>query len=229
MSHDEFFGTDDVEDALPTHTLADESAIPEAGFLGRLIQKGGVFVACLVSRLRRHHHLRSLHALRRSIAPTIWVTETTIFLCALAFIYGGLYAVARDRHIRVVLIYNALPPGWRRVFDIGISILCLISATFFAWASWTWVAAVMVGAGRQAAPAGNRKRLESADAGAAQGLPDGHHDRHGDPVPHPGNQLRAAGPLDRCLTFPRWGSPTAPCSCSPCCSACCCSACRWHS
>ena len=139
MSHDRSSGTDDVEDALPTHTLADESAIPEAGFLGRLIQKGGVFVASLflVSAAITVFEVFMRYALD---APTIWVTETTIFLCALAFIYGGLYAVARDRHIRVVLIYNALPPGWRRIFDVGISILCLISATFFAWASWTWVA-----------------------------------------------------------------------------------------
>ena len=139
MSHDPSFGSDDVEDVLPTHTLADESAIPEAGWLGRIIQKGGVFVASLflISAAITLFEVFMRYALD---APTLWVTETTIFLCALAFIYGGLYAVARDRHIRVVLIYNALSPNWRRIFDVGISLFCLFSATFFAWASWTWVA-----------------------------------------------------------------------------------------
>ncbi len=139
MSDDRSLGSDGVEDVLPVHTLADESAIPEAGYLGRLIQKGGVFVASLflVSAAITIFEVFMRYVLD---APTLWVTETTIFLCAIAFIYGGLYAVARDRHIRVVLIYNFLPPGWRRAFDVGISLLCLVSASFFAWASWTWVA-----------------------------------------------------------------------------------------
>lgn len=139
MSHDQPLGTDDVEDILPTHTLADESAIPESGFLGRLIQKGGVVVASLFLFSAA---FTIFEVVMRYVfdAPTIWVTETTIFLCGLAFIYGGLYCVARDRHIRVVLVYNNLPPRWRRIFDIVISVLCLISATFFAWSAWTWVA-----------------------------------------------------------------------------------------
>ena len=41
-------------------------------------------------------------------APTIWAHETTIFLCGIAFIYGGLYCSAQDKHIRVVLIYDAV-------------------------------------------------------------------------------------------------------------------------
>ena len=139
MSDDQSFGSDDVEDILPMHTRNDESAIPEAGLLGRLIQRGGVYVASLfvISAAITIFEVFTRYVLD---APTIWVTETTIFLCALAFIYGGLYCVARDRHIRVVLIYNSLPPSWRRIFDIGISLFCLFSAAFFAWASWTWVA-----------------------------------------------------------------------------------------
>ncbi len=137
MSHDEPSGFG-AEDDLPGHTLADESAIPEAGFLGRIIQKGGVFVASLflVSAAIIMYEIFMRYVLD---APTLWVTETTIFICAVAFIYGGLYCVARDRHIRVVLIYDHLPAPWRRVFDIVISCFCLVSACFFAWASWTMV------------------------------------------------------------------------------------------
>lgn len=118
--------------------MADETAIPEAGILGRVIQKGGIFVAVffLVSAAIIIYEIFMRYVLD---APTLWVTETTIFICAVAFIYGGLYCVVRDRHIRVVLIYDHLSPGWRRIFDVAISILCLISACFFAWASWTMV------------------------------------------------------------------------------------------
>lgn len=137
MAHDEPSGFD-VEEALAQHSMADESAIPEAGFIGRWIQRGGVFVAALflVSAAIIMYEIFMRYVLN---APTLWVTETTIFLCAVAFIYGGLYCVARDRHIRVVLIYDHLPHAWRRVFDIAISLLCLLCACFFAWASWTMV------------------------------------------------------------------------------------------
>lgn len=128
----------DVDEAIQEHTLADESAVPEAGMLGRWIEKGGVFVALLflVSAAIIMFEIFMRYVLD---SPTLWVTETTIFICGASFVYGGLYCVARDRHIRVVLIYDHLSPGVRRIFDVAISILCLICACFFAWASWTMV------------------------------------------------------------------------------------------
>jgi len=137
MTHEEPSGFD-AGDTVSTNTLADERAIPEAGRLGRAIQKGGVFVASMfvVSAAIIIYEIFMRYVLD---SPTLWVTETTIFICAVAFIYGGLYCVARDRHIRVVLIYDHLPYAWRRVFDIAISLLCLGCACFFAWASWTMV------------------------------------------------------------------------------------------
>jgi C4-dicarboxylate transporter, DctQ subunit len=62
-----------------------------------------------------------------------------VFLCAISFIYGGLLCTARDRHIRVVLIYDILSPTARRVADILISAICGISAAAFAWAAWQMV------------------------------------------------------------------------------------------
>lgn len=41
-------------------------------------------------------------------APTFWVHETATFLGASLFIFGGLYALATDKHVRVVLIYDAV-------------------------------------------------------------------------------------------------------------------------
>ena len=72
-------------------------------------------------------------------SPTIWAHETTIFLCGIAFVYGGLYCAARDRHIRVVLVYDAVPAGVRRVLDIVISVICAAASAMFAWAAWIMV------------------------------------------------------------------------------------------
>ena len=64
-------------------------------------------------------------------APTIWAHETVIFLTAIAFVYGGLYVVARNTHIRVVLIYDYLSIPVRRYFDIAISITCFSGICHF--------------------------------------------------------------------------------------------------
>lgn len=69
-------------------------------------------------------------------APTVWAHETVIFLTAVSFVFGGLYVAARNAHIRVVLIYDALPPRVRRVFDVAISLACLAATAVFAWAAW---------------------------------------------------------------------------------------------
>ncbi|MCF3973432.1 TRAP transporter small permease [Paracoccus sp. EGI L200073] len=71
--------------------------------------------------------------------PTIWAHEMTVFLCGLAFTFGGLYCTCRNSHIRVVIVYDYLPAGLRRVFDIVISISCAIASGFFAYAAWHMV------------------------------------------------------------------------------------------
>ena len=72
-------------------------------------------------------------------APTRWAHETTTFLCAIGFLFGGLYALAHDKHIRVVLIYEAVSEATRRWFDVVISTIGLISVLFFAYAAWATV------------------------------------------------------------------------------------------
>ena len=69
-------------------------------------------------------------------APTIWVHETTTFLCGISFVFGGLYALARDRHIRVVLLYDAVKGRARRALDVAISVIGLVTMLFFAYAAW---------------------------------------------------------------------------------------------
>ena len=69
-------------------------------------------------------------------SPTTWAHETTTFLSALTFIFGGLYCVARNSHIRVVLVYDIVGERLRNVLDVLISVACLGASLFFAWAAW---------------------------------------------------------------------------------------------
>ncbi|MCB1882848.1 MAG: TRAP transporter small permease [Geminicoccaceae bacterium] len=111
---------------------------PEAGAMGRIVDKCGyvfalgivVAAAILLMEVFLRYFLNS---------PTIWAHETTVFLCAAAFVFGGLYCTCRNSHIRVVLVYDHLPPKARRVADIGISLVSAVAAAFFAYASYHMV------------------------------------------------------------------------------------------
>nr|WP_245727011.1 TRAP transporter small permease [Paracoccus isoporae] len=106
--------------------------------MGRIVDRVGyVFAAGIVvaaAVLLMEVFLRYL--LNR---PTIWAHETTVFLCGLAFTFGGLYCTSRNSHIRVVLLYDVISPGLRRIFDIVISLASAIAAGFFAYAAWHMV------------------------------------------------------------------------------------------
>lgn len=115
-----------------------EPAPPETGALGRAIDALGLPVAVLflLSAAIILYEVVMRYAFN---APTIWAHETTTFLSAVGFIYGGAYCLARDKHIRVVLIYDAVSPRMRRILDIVISLVGLVSACFLAYAAWTVV------------------------------------------------------------------------------------------
>lgn len=108
---------------------------PAAGRLGRIIERGGGLFAAGIALAALI--LLSEVFLRYALgSPTVWAHETTTFLCGLAFLYGGLLCVARDSHVRVVLIYDLLPPRARRIMDVALSLLSVVASLFFAWAAW---------------------------------------------------------------------------------------------
>lgn len=108
---------------------------PAAGILGRIIASvGDVFAIAIVVSAG----VLIFEVVMRYVfnAPTAWAHETVIFLTAITFVYGGLFGAATNRHIRVVLLYDALSARQRRRFDIAISVACAISAILFSWAGW---------------------------------------------------------------------------------------------
>lgn len=127
---------------LPSGAESDATAgamlPPESGRLGRFIHQGGYLFAAgiVIAAVMLLMEVFLRYVLNK---PTIWAHETSTFLCAIAFLYGGLFCVARDSHIRVVMIYDALPPAARKVFDVVISVTSAIASAFFAYAAWLMV------------------------------------------------------------------------------------------
>jgi TRAP-type C4-dicarboxylate transport system permease small subunit len=64
------------------------------------------------------------------------VHETTIAMTAICFAFGGAYCLGSDRHIRVVLLYDAAGPRVRRRLDVAISLVGALACALMAWAAW---------------------------------------------------------------------------------------------
>lgn len=69
--------------------------------------------------------------------PTIWAHESTTFLIAVIFLVAGPIALARDKHIRVRIIYDAVTPRVRRWLDVLNSLIALVFLTGLTYAGWT--------------------------------------------------------------------------------------------
>ena len=72
-------------------------------------------------------------------APTIWSHETTTFLCALCFALGGSYCLARNSHIRIVILYDRVSAKHRRYLDIFSSFAGLVWGCMLVYAAFTLV------------------------------------------------------------------------------------------
>lgn len=69
-------------------------------------------------------------------SPTSWVHESVVFLVAVIFSIGGPVALARNRHIRVRVLYDAASPRWRRwldVFNDAVTLLFCVAMSYAAY------------------------------------------------------------------------------------------------
>ena len=66
-------------------------------------------------------------------SPTMWVHESTTFLIAATFLVGGPIALARDKHIRVRMIYDTVSPAARRWLDIVIAMIFFAGLGYAGW------------------------------------------------------------------------------------------------
>lgn len=63
-------------------------------------------------------------------APTLWANEMSLWLAGFVFLCSGLYAMQQRSHIRIVLLYDAVPRSVQRIFD-SISTLLIVVFAFF--------------------------------------------------------------------------------------------------
>lgn len=139
MKHDN--SDTDLAEAVIGHESA--TAVAEAGILGRIVDKAGyIFAVGIVAAA----FILLMEVFLRYVfnAPTIWAHETTVFLCGIAFVFGGLYCTCRNTHIRVVLLYDHFSPRVRRLADIVISLVSALASGFFAYAAYHMVQRAVV-------------------------------------------------------------------------------------
>lgn len=69
-------------------------------------------------------------------SPTSWVHETVVFLIACIFALGGPVALARDKHIRIRVIYDSVSPRVRRALDVLNSLVTLLFTAGISYAAY---------------------------------------------------------------------------------------------
>jgi TRAP-type C4-dicarboxylate transport system permease small subunit len=73
-------------------------------------------------------------------APTIWVHESASFIGGALFILGGAYALATDKHVRVVLIYDMVSATSRHYLNVFHHLCGLLFSGLLAYAAYQMVA-----------------------------------------------------------------------------------------
>ncbi len=72
-------------------------------------------------------------------APTKWANELTLWIAGFLFLCSGLYGMQQRSHIRITLLYDAVPRNVRRVFDIVTTILICLFAFSLVFGSYKQV------------------------------------------------------------------------------------------
>jgi TRAP-type mannitol/chloroaromatic compound transport system permease small subunit len=69
-------------------------------------------------------------------SPTSWVHETTVFMIAIIFALGGPIALARDKHIRVRILYDTVSEKARKRLDVFNSIITFLFSIAMSYAAF---------------------------------------------------------------------------------------------
>jgi len=72
-------------------------------------------------------------------APTLWANELTLWIAGFVFLLSGFYAMQQRCHIRIFLLYDAVPRWLQHIFDIIGVTLVWIFAFFLIFGSFKQV------------------------------------------------------------------------------------------
>lgn len=71
--------------------------------------------------------------------PTLWANELTLWIAGFVFLCSGLYAMQQRCHIRIFLLYDAVPRWLQHTFDVISTALLVIFAFFLVYGSFRQV------------------------------------------------------------------------------------------
>lgn len=69
------------------------------------------FLLCLILTLKEVFWRYALGA------PSTWAQDATAMLCAIGFSFGGAYAMAENKHIKVTVVYDLFPKPLKTLCD----------------------------------------------------------------------------------------------------------------
>ena len=72
-------------------------------------------------------------------APTLWANELTLWIAGYVFLLSGFYAMQQRCHIRIFLLYEAVPRWLQHVFDVISVFLLWVFAIFLIYGSYQQV------------------------------------------------------------------------------------------
>jgi len=65
--------------------------------------------------------------------PTIWVNEMSLWMGGWVYLLSGIYAMQQRSHIRITLLYDAVPLTLRRFFDVVSTALIVFWVLLTIW------------------------------------------------------------------------------------------------
>jgi TRAP-type mannitol/chloroaromatic compound transport system permease small subunit len=68
--------------------------------------------------------------------PTLWANEMSLWLAGFVFLCSGLYAMQQRSHIRIFLLYDALPRSLQRTCDVISTALIVLFAFFLFYGGY---------------------------------------------------------------------------------------------
>ncbi|WP_237215826.1 TRAP transporter small permease subunit [Ruegeria lacuscaerulensis] len=71
--------------------------------------------------------------------PTEWANEMTLWFASFVFLMSGYYGMQQRSHIRIFLLYDAVPRWLQRVFDTISTVLIVLFAFFLVYGSYKQV------------------------------------------------------------------------------------------
>ncbi len=71
--------------------------------------------------------------------PTLWANELTLWIAGFIFLLSGLYAMQQRCHIRIFLLYDAVPRWVQHIFDVIWVFLVVVFAFFLVFGSYKQV------------------------------------------------------------------------------------------